>query len=285
MTSLNPSFVSANWERRSKKGISYELGYSYAGKEFIPEAGYLKMKSMQVYNGKLTYGWIPGPESRFFKYHGGVQVERSDRLLDGKLESMNIEPQWSMTTKKGFVGEFDVKFQQEGVSEDFDIADSIYVLAGDYSFNTVQVKLQTPESKTISLNFLYNGGEFYDGYRYGGKLTPVFNISSSLQLSGSYQYYHIRFSERNKEVDIHTASAKILYMLSTRFSATLFAQYSNTDAYLLTNLRLRYNPKEGNDFYLVFNEYRGATNKVYEPALPDYYNRTILLKYTYTFRL
>ncbi len=48
-------------------------------------------------------------------------------------------------------------------------------------------------------------------------------------------------------------------------------------------LRLRFNPREGNDFYLVVNEYRGIDDGTHTPAFPDYFNRSIMLKYTHTF--
>jgi hypothetical protein len=75
-------------------------------------------------------------------------------------------------------------------------------------------------------------------------------------------------------------------LFSTKISASVLIQYVRTEHNLITNFRFRYNPREGNDFYLVFNETQeaGSTNNVV-PALPDYYDRTIMLKYTHTFQL
>jgi hypothetical protein len=121
----------------------------------------------------------------------------------------------------------------------------------------------------------------------GIMIMPMFNISSSLQISGSYQYATIDFPDRekNNKLNIHTARLKTLVMLNTKLSASVLVQYVNTQDDLIANFRLRYNPREGNDFYLVYNEYRGIGIEEYMPALPNYYNRTILLKYTHTFRL
>ena len=74
-------------------------------------------------------------------------------------------------------------------------------------------------------------------------------------------------------------------MLNTKLSATALVQYINTSGDFVMNFRLRYNPKEGNDLYLVINDYQGITNRVMVPDLPKYYDRTIMLKYTHTFRL
>jgi hypothetical protein len=73
-------------------------------------------------------------------------------------------------------------------------------------------------------------------------------------------------------------------MLNTKISASVMAQYINTEDDFVFNFRLRYNPREGNDFYIVYNEYRGLDGNNEIPAPPSYYNRTIMLKYTHTFR-
>jgi len=34
LSSLEPSFIMVNWERRSEEGFAYELNYTYAGQDF-----------------------------------------------------------------------------------------------------------------------------------------------------------------------------------------------------------------------------------------------------------
>ena len=47
-------------------------------------------------------------------------------------------------------------------------------------------------------------------------------------------------------------------MFTNTFSVSALVEYSNIAHGIVTNVRLRYNPKEGNDFYLVFNEGRNT---------------------------
>jgi hypothetical protein len=74
-------------------------------------------------------------------------------------------------------------------------------------------------------------------------------------------------------------------MLDTKLSVSAYIQYNTAVKDVLTNLRLRYNPKEGNDLYLVFNEGRNTNLERETPYLPVYSTRSVLLKYTYTFSL
>jgi hypothetical protein len=73
--------------------------------------------------------------------------------------------------------------------------------------------------------------------------------------------------------------------LTTKTSLTAFIQYNTAVDKLFSNIRFRYNPSEGNDFWLVYDEDMNTGLKREVPRLPRTSGRTILLKYTYTFRL
>jgi len=287
LNSLDPSFILLNWERRSEEGFAYNLNYTYAGQEFSPGVGFVRREGVQGLNGQLMYGWIPGDKSKLFNYNINVRGERYTRLEDGKLESMQISPGFEVNTKKGIHAEVSMEIQEEGVLEDFHLSDNILIYAGNYSFIGSEIRFGTSQARKISLRADANVGKFYDGNRIGFRAEPNFSLSSSLQLSAGYEFNAIRFPEReiNNSLNIHSLNMKALYMLSTKLSASLFVQYVNTEDELITNFRLRYNPREGNDFYLVFNDFRGISDRYFIPERPKFFNKTIMVKYTHTFIL
>ncbi|MCX6565806.1 MAG: hypothetical protein NTW38_05195 [Candidatus Aminicenantes bacterium] len=71
--------------------------------------------------------------------------------------------------------------------------------------------------------------------------------------------------------------------LSTKFSAAAFVQYDSAADEVTANLRLRFNPREGNDLYLVVNEGLNTNRLRYSPERPPYGGRAIMVKYSYTF--
>lgn len=77
----------------------------------------------------------------------------------------------------------------------------------------------------------------------------------------------------------------ILYYGPIIMSASVLLEYVNTEDELIENFRLRYNPCEGNDFYLVYNDFRGIDNRYTIPVPPPFFNKTIMVKYTHTFIL
>ncbi len=49
------------------------------------------------------------------------------------------------------------------------------------------------------------------------------------------------------------------------------------------NARFRYNPRDGNNFFIVFNESVNTDRDRITPALPRSNQRVVLLKFDYTF--
>ena len=74
-------------------------------------------------------------------------------------------------------------------------------------------------------------------------------------------------------------------MINTRLSLSAFIQYNTAIDKVLSNIRFRYNPKEGTDLYIVFNEGRNTYLERTVPNLPYYDARNVMLKFTYTFDL
>ena len=287
LNSLDPSFMLVSWERRSEEGFAYDMQYSYSGQEFSPGIGFVKMGSIQAINGALMYGWIPGETSKLFSYDVKLKGRRYTRLEDGMLENMKLSPEFEFKTKGGMRGIISIDYEEEGVPEEFKLSDSIPIAAGEYSFIGFEGEVGTPDTKMVSAEGTLYAGQFYDGKRLGLEAESNLNLSSSFKLSLRYVFEALRFPEGEtaNSLDIHSVNLKALYMFSTKISATLMVQYVNTEDDLVTNFRFRYNPREGNDFYLVYNDYRGIVDEDGIPESPKFHNKTIMLKYVHTFIL
>jgi hypothetical protein len=110
-------------------------------------------------------------------------------------------------------------------------------------------------------------------------------MSKHFELGGSYNFDHVVVTKRDVSMTNHIIGLKALYMLNTKFSISAFIQYNTAVHEVITNLRFRYNPREGNDLYLVFDEGRNTDLYREVPNLPVYNTRAVILKYTYTFNL
>ena len=143
--------------------------------------------------------------------------------------------------------------------------------------------LQTPGTSSFYTILMFEGGGYFDGYNISPSVQPKWNIGASVELGLTYRLDLIRFPDRKLSLNNHIAGLRALYMFSTKLSLSAFVQYNSAINKVLSNARFRYNPKEGTDLYVVFNEGRNTMLDREVPTLPVYDGRNITVKFTYTF--
>ena len=285
VASLDPTFFRVAWERRSEEGFGYEGVYAYWGKDFNPESGFMFLNNLHEFRGSMQYGWFPGENSVIFSYRTGVDFEMLRRIADGQLENMEISPEFEINFKNGYGLFTGLAYRKEGVLEDFYLSDDVYVPAGNYAFYGIHGFANSPRTKKLVGMVGFQAGQFYDGNRVSFNVDPELNLSSSFQLTAGYQYDHVNFPSRSQTFTNNIGKIKLTYMVNTKISMSAFVQYNQIDNIIITNYRLRYNPRDGNDFYLVLNDMRNSDKNNSGDKLPPFINQTVLLKYTHTFRL
>ncbi len=283
--SWNPTSIRVNWERRTQKGLGYDISASHSGDNFNPGVGFKMRGNFRALRTQVQWGWLPGEKSRLFSHSVNIQSFNYYNRATGKLESGSMGPGWRFQTKKFLLGTVDLKRMVENVDKKFSISDDVAVPVGNYEFYGIGATMMTPMTKKVFAEVMFEGGQFYDGNRYSFAVSPFFNFSSSVIISGTYQFDAVGFSKRNQDFNNHISRIKFEYMQSTKLSASSYIQYNSFDAAFIANFRLRFNPREGNDFYIVFNEVRFLQPGLGSPAYPSLANRTLLLKYTHTFVL
>jgi len=198
---------------------------------------------------------------------------------------MEIATQFKMDLKAGYGMFLSLGYKREGLLHDFRLPNNIVVGARDYTFWGFNSHFNTPRTKKVVVDFGFDAGGFFDGKQFSASVEPEFNLSPSLQLSATYKLDKVNFPDQNQHFTNNIARVKAIYMVNTKLSMSSFIQYNETDNILLTNFRFRYTPRDGNNLYLVLNDLRNADKSGSIVELPAYLNRTILLKYTHTFRL
>ena len=284
--SLDPTRIFINYERRKLEGLIFDLSFSRMGKDYHPGMGFESRENHTSSWNIWRYGWLTKKESSKLITHNlfiisNIYVKNGIR----KVESSMINPGWQFSLKSGMAGEVGWVYHFERVFEPFELDDNANVPIGDYHFNGPSIEFYTSPSARFWSYFQFQGGSFYDGTLINLNIMPTWNMSSKFELSSFYQYSRIRFSERNQDSNLHLLRLKGLYMFNTKLSLSAFIQINSADKILVNNFRLRYNPREGNDLYLVYNETQNNDRLREIPALPRTDSRAILLKYTYTIRL
>jgi hypothetical protein len=83
----------------------------------------------------------------------------------------------------------------------------------------------------------------------------------------------------------HLGSLNMTGSVNVKLSASAFVQMNSLEEIGSINFRLRYNPVDGNDLYIVYNETLNSDPTSVVPNLPISDNRAIMIKYIHTFQL
>jgi hypothetical protein len=285
VVALEPSKIYVNWSRRSNKGIGYNLSYSRSGDDFNPGIGYERRDNYTRIGDRVLYGWFPGEASKLQNHQVFIEGITFIRNLDGKIESSDIGPGWEFATRAGSSGSISFRQFKEDVTESFSFSDDVDVPIGRYTFYGIVGRFSSPRGSLYNISTTLNAGSFYDGRRVTINLMPTANISKHLQLEGIYEFNAVEFPDRNQKFTGHIAQLKISAFLNSKLSLISLFQYNSANDKIITKIRFRYNPREGNDLYIVYDEGLNTNRQREIPILPRTSIRTILVKYSYTFNI
>ena len=283
--SLDPTELYVTWDRFTQKGLNYNFTYARNGKDFNPGIGFFARNNYTHYYGGFGYGWIPGEASAIQNHQIGFNVISYFDNTNNSAQSVQTGIMYDLAFKSGYSGMLSISHSFENVADTFSFSKEAYVPAGKYGFNQLETHLNSPRSNKFVFGVDGFAGSFYDGTRFTIGTEPSWNVGSSLQLGLRYEHNFLSFKNRGQSFNGGVAGFKVLVMISTKLSLSTFMQYNSAENSLITNFRFRFNPREGNDFYIVFNEGRSTYRDIENPRLPLFNNRSVLLKYTYTFTL
>lgn len=280
---LSRSLLRARWERRGTDGLTYGFEASRSGEAFDPAVGYQLRSNYTRLGDHVTYGWRPGAEARLMRFQLAMRAHGYRDNRDGSLQSARIGPEWYTETRSGHRLRIGADVMREKLDAEFRLSPAAVVPAGRYGFTVGRIEYKAPSANRLRTSVEIEAGSFFDGSQITGRIAPTWNVSRHLEVGGSYQLSRIRFPRRNQEFQPHLVGLRTNLMLSTRVSAAAFIQYSSAADGLYGNVRFRYNPREGDDLYLVYNIGLNTDRFEYSPVRPMLDRHVVMIKYSRTF--
>ena len=198
--------------------------------------------------------------------------------------SLGMSPMWNTADNLALF----YTFGRSRVDEDFKLADTAWVAAGDYASNTITVFGTSGPGRPIVLNV---NADFRQ--QFGGRVTSLTAgaaATPNMHLSFRLSYTRSDASLPNDTLRngtpsggdfvAHLLSLRTTYAFTTKLSLNSLAQYNSLDRRVSVNLRLSYIFRPGSDVFVVLNEERGSDVAVWDPR-----SRGVRLKVTYLARL
>ena len=288
---VETALMRATWTRRRQQGFNYAASLTRSGADYDPGVGFITRNGFTRLGGGIGYGWFPAETSALRQVTPNLEASvffRNDDLGDGlnrAIESAAIGHDWELEFKSGdnlFVGP---EIVVEDLVEPLDFPDDTVVPPGRYTFSTFRAFYFMHDGRLLRANLSAEAGTFYDGRRLELSAEPTWNASRHLELSAEYLGNFVRFPDRDQRFDVHLLRLRAQAALNTKVSTNFFIQYNSAADVISANVRFRYNFREGNDLWIVYNEGLNTNRHREMPFLPLTDTRTILLKYTHTFGL
>ena len=283
---LDAGLVRMAWERRTNDGFGYAFSTKSSGATYDPAMGFNQRTDVTRLSGELSYGIIPDRDEQSsvrqhiltWDWSGYVRHE------DGRMESGTVGPFYGRVARSGSFTFVNPTVQFEDLRDPFELSDDVEVPPGSYVFYDLSVGRRAP-SQLFAVDFNANAGTFYDGWLVSFELSPTWTLSRHVELAGEYAFNRAWFPNRGQRFwgDVFRLRARMA--LDAHLSADTFVQYNSFSGALLTNVRFRYNFREGNDLYVVYNQGLNTDRHREAPFLPLNEGRTILIKYTHTLTL
>lgn len=282
---INGGRLSFKWERRAFTEFAYFFSYERAGEKYLPGAEFEFREDFNHFGNMLSYGWVEKDHPYIQRHQFSIGSDVYTRNADESIETLEINPFWDATFKSSFTLSIGFSTIHENLVGNFEFNDDVQVLSGDHNFTNFNASFETPYGRELSSSGFIRVGGFYDGTIQSYGIDPIWNFSKYLELSAGYEFNDINFKERNQQLENHIVRLKGQLTFNTKLTLSVLSQYNSGADLVFTNTRFRYNPSEGHDLYLVYNELFYTDRQRLSPVLPVTKNRTILAKYTYTFTL
>jgi len=280
---LDAGQLRLNWERRGVIGPVYNMDVIHRGDRFQPGLAFVDRTDITLFQGRAGYGWFSPKLSPLLRHLPTLSGSVYQRASTGRVESAEGQFNWYLETKRRANASLRLSSIYERLTETFNLATEANVPTGEYRFLQANVSYTMAQGELIRATGFFQGGGYYDGRRLTASITPVWKSKRFLEVSGTYRYDYITFPDRNQKYVNSIVRLSVKSSLSVATSVAGLIQYNSTINAVFVNLRLRYNPREGTDLYLVFNDNLMTRRQREEPALPFSSTRAVLLKYSITF--
>ena len=266
--------------RRIRKGLGFGFSLTHLGSDFNPALGFITRRGFFRHGNRINYTWFPQAPHPIQNHTltGRTQLIWNNQTQ--QLETYTQSLSWDARFRSGS------RIRIEGMYT-YDVPDvpfhlgPITVIPDAYRLGEGSITLNSPSGNPFQIELKGTLGSYYGGVKRVWGCNPQWTLSDHLALLINYSFNDIAIQEQHYRV--HLGRFRIRTAWNRALSASAFIQYNSARKQISTNFRLRYNPREGSDLYLVYNNAVNTALEQEDLRLPVFQTHTLLLKYTYTF--
>ena len=281
LKNFNSGRLALELNRRRRKGFGYTVGTILSGPNYNPGIGFVDRNDFKYGIGAVSQTWLK--ETGPFIWHkiellGNAYLSNRDH----EVLSSEIGTEWSFSRRNIDGGSIAVKHVYENLIEELPLSSEVNIPPGSYDFYRFTGSYKMAVDRTVRTSATLETGSFYDGWLHSLALNPTWYLSKHFQLNLQYSFNYAEFTDRAALLNFHIARLSIGTALDRKVSTNALVQYNSAADLFTANVRFRYNFREGQDLWVVFNSGLNTNRKAYLPVQPSINSQSILVKYIHT---
>ncbi len=257
-----------------------DAGFSYTllQENFQADLGFLERPGTRKLEPRFAIS--PRPRSDtirqlLFSY----RLEDFQRVTDNQLETRFHHFNHTIRFHSGAWIRIAPHHETENLFEDLRLPGGLTVPVGRYSWWYFPLTYSLNPARKISGSFGYRYEKDY--YGEGGRrqlwqIQPRIKFNSRVSLDIDYSINQIRLAGQ-EESNFHQVNNGLNIAFSRKWLTSVKVQYNSANDLIGVNFRLNYIYRPGDDFFIVYNDFRDRTDA---PAELD---RTLAIKFTHSF--
>ncbi len=269
--------------RVSALGYNQNTSVEYTGKNFKPLSGFAADSAYVMFN--TSNGWIwkwKNSQNRnqywltqniFYKYR---TINRTHESMYADLEIGNSFTNGSTIILTPLTG-------REYLPYDWNFSNDITIPSGYFNYTGIKVRHDSKQTKQLNYYMTGEVSGFYRGTRWNFVLNGYYALNRNFRVTYKYEFNSFQFPRNFSPSEDPTYNSSLIaaglaFTQSIYFSAKALLQYDNISRTFGSNFRIRFNPKEGTDLFIVYNPRINTAFPNADRSVVD--QQTIIIKFS-----
>ena len=263
----------------NNEGWRGELTYQQFQENFDPALGFVNRSDVDVTEARVGYTFRPDHEW-IRSVQTGINFENYELLSTGMVDTQQLFVElFDLETNAGDGYGLQYNLERQVLVEDFEIVDGIVIPPGDYQYGALGIELGAASQRAFAPDLEVSAGDFFNGDITSIEAGIEWRPNNRLFFELGYEYNDVELPAGDFVTRLIQVRANFAF--NANWSWVNLIQYENESSEVGINSRLRWNPRAGQDFYLVINHGFDAQRAFRDLSSVE---SQISLKYTHTFR-
>jgi len=269
-----------DFDSSASEGFYGNIGYEVLEENFNPALGFVNRSNFERRRVSGGYRYRPRGHPWLRTNQIFVSLQEYHHAQTGALEtkSLFLRP-FRVQNHRG--DRYSIQFQdnREVLTEPFEISDGNVIAPGDYSFSGYSLEFDAAGERMVAPKISVGQGDFYNGTKSEAEIGVDWRPNSRWFVGASYEYNDIELPTGDFVTRLIQLRANLAF--NVRWSWVNLVQYDNVSDTVGINSRLRWNPRAGENLYIVWNQESDSPT-----AFAHLESRlsTLSVKYSRTFR-